>query len=161
MMGEATQFSVKQNAAQLNSASNRVNQLYETEIEKGTMTTTPQNTPRKTIDLQSLSLSSYVRLCALISICLGLVVSILFFLLDILGMNTTFQWGPFSFSDNESGIVVLFVGPFVFGVIGIVGSLFSYRLFLWALRKFLGLPLTGTWKELERPKDAKSNHPPT
>jgi len=132
----------------------------EAEIAKGIMTTTLQDAPRKTIDLQLLSLSSYVRLCTLISVCIGLVVSVLFFLLDISGLDTTFQWGPFSFSDTESGIVVLFVGPFVFGVTGLLGSLFSYRLFLWALQNFLGLPLTGTWKELGRPEESKSNHPP-
>jgi hypothetical protein len=160
MMGDAPQFSLIRNDAPLNSASNQMNHSHEVEIEKGTMTTTPQIAPRKTIDLQSLSLSSYVRLCTLISVCLGLVVSVLFFLLDVLGMNTTFQWGPLSFADTESGFVVLFVGPFIFGVTGLVGSLFSYPLFLWALRTFWGIPLTGTWKELERPGEGRSNHTP-
>lgn len=131
------------------------------EIEKRTWTTTPQIAPRKTIDLESLSFSSYVRLCTLISVCLGIVVGVLFFLADVLGMNTTFHWGFFSFADTESGVVGLFVGPFVFGVTGFVGSLFSYRLFQWALREFRGLPLTGRWKEVGRPEETKTAHPPT
>lgn len=122
------------------------------------MTTTPQSTPRKTIDLESISFSSYMKLCTLISICIGIVVSVLFFLADILGLNTTFQWGILSFADTETGILVLFVGPFVFGVTGFVGSLLSYQLFLWALRKFWGLQLTGTWKEFGKDEDLKSTH---
>jgi hypothetical protein len=160
MTGDATEFSVRQNDAALSLATKRMNHSQEAEIETDTVTTLPQNSPRRTFDLQYLSLSSYVRLCTLISVCLGLVVSLLFFLLDVLGMDTSFQWGPIAFSDTESGVIVLFVGPFIFGAIGLVGSLFSYRLFLWALRTFLGIPLTGTWKELKRSEEEKSNRPP-
>ena len=101
-----------------------------------------------------------MKLCTLISICLGIVAGVLFFLADILGLNTTFQWGILSFADTETGILVLFVGPFVFGVTGFLGSLLSYRLFLWALRKFWGLQLTGTWKESGTNEDLKSTHEP-
>ena len=110
------------------------------------MTTNPQNAPKKTIDLESLSFASYVRLCVLISVCIGLVASVAFFFLDVFGLDTTLHWGFISVADTVSGVVVLFVGPFVFGVTGFVGSLFTYPLFLWALRKFWGLSLTGTWK---------------
>jgi hypothetical protein len=137
-----------------------MNLSVEAEMANGSTEKSIQNAPRRTIDLQSLSLSSYIGLCTLISVCIGLAVSVLFFLLDIFGLNTSFQLGPFSFSDNESGIVVLFVGPFFFGVTGLFGSLLSYRLFLWALQKFWGLPLTGTWKVLGRSEESKSDHPP-
>ena len=110
------------------------------------MTTIQRDAPKKTIDLESLSFSSYVRLCVLISVCIGLVVSAAFFSLDVLRWDTTFHWGFISGTDNVSGIIVLFVGPFVFGVTGFIGSLFTYQLFLWALRKIRGLSLTGTWK---------------
>jgi hypothetical protein len=132
--------------------------FYAAEIEPKATTTNPPRAPRRTIDLESLSLSSYVSLCTLISICLGLVVGILFFILDLLVLNTTTQWSFIGFEDNEMGLVVLFVGPFLFGVTGLVGSLFSYRIFLWALRKFWGLQLTGTWKELENPEGPNNIH---
>ncbi|MBF8294471.1 MAG: hypothetical protein HW389_1016 [Bacteroidetes bacterium] len=110
------------------------------------MTTNPQNAPKKTIDLESLSFASYMRLCVLISVCIGLVASVAFFFLDVFGLDTTLHWGIISVADTVSGVVVLFVGPFVFGVTGFVGSMFTYPLFLWVLRKFWGLSLTGTWK---------------
>ena len=143
----------------LNLTSNQTDHALDAGIAKDSLTTTAQNDPRKSIDLHALSFPSYMSLCTLIFVCLGVVSSVLFFLLDIAGLNTAFQWGPFSFSDTESGIVVLFVGPFIFGVTGLIGSLFSYRLFLWALHQFWGLLLTGTWKELEGPGDPKSNNP--
>jgi hypothetical protein len=125
-------------------------------IEQRTMTTCHQSDPGKTIEMQSISLSSYVKLCVMISICLGLAVSVLFFLFDVLYLNTTAEWGIVSFADDEMGLVILFVGPFVFAVIGFVGSLLSYRLFQWALRTYWGLQLTGTWKEPGNSKE--SNH---
>jgi len=110
------------------------------------MTTNQHNAPKKTIDLESLSFASYVRLCVLISVCIGLVVSVAFFFLDVFGLDTTLRWGFISVDDTVTGVVVLFVGPFVFGVTGFIASLFTYLLFLWALRKFWGLSLTGRWK---------------
>jgi hypothetical protein len=107
-----------------------------------------------TIEMESLSLSSYVRLCTMISICLGLAVSVLFFILDVLFLSTNVQWGMVSFAENEMGLIVLFVGPFVFAVTGFVGSLLSYKLFLWALRAYWGIELAGTWKEPENSKKA-------
>ena len=125
------------------------------------MTTIQQDAPKKTIDLESLSFSSYVRLCVLISVCIGLVVSVAFFFLDVVGLDTTLHSGFISVADTVSGVIVLFVGPFVFGVTGFVGSLFTYPLFQWALRKFWGLSLTGTWKETGRSKEAKKARPPS
>jgi len=102
----------------------------------------------QTIDLEFLSFSSYTRLCTLISICLGFAAGILFFLLDLMGLNTSMHVGLLSVVDTEAGVVFLFIGPFVFGVVGFAGSLFTYRMFLWSLRTFWGLALTGRWKVL-------------
>ena len=110
------------------------------------MTTIQQDAPKKTIDLESLSFSSYVRLCVLISVCIGLVAGVAFFLADIVGLDTALHWGFISIADTVSGAVVLLLGPFVFGVTGFVGLLFTYQVFLWALRKIRGISLTGTWK---------------
>lgn len=134
--------------------------MHTSEIEN-IKTAAPQNDRKKSVALESLSFSSYVRLCSLISVCLGIVVGGIVFLLDIVGWDTTLQWGLISFNDTELGVVVLFVGPFIFGVTGFVGSLFSYRLFIWALRKFSGLPLTGTWKEVGGSELRNWIHPPT
>ena len=110
------------------------------------MTTNQHNAPKKTIDLESLSFSSYVRLCVLISVCIGLVAGVAFFFADIVGLDTTLHCGFISIADTVSGAVVLLLGPFVFGVTGFVGLLFTYQVFLWALRRIRGLSLTGTWK---------------
>jgi hypothetical protein len=114
----------------------------------------------QTIDLEFLSLSSYARLCTLISICLGFATGILLFIADILGVDTSVRIGIVHFDNIESGVIALFTGPFIFAVVGFVGSLFSYRLFLWALRKYWGLALTGRWKEVSSPAihETHGNH---
>jgi len=121
--------------------------------DKGMMMTTSQKALRKTINLETLTLASYIRLCTLISICIGVAASIAFFFLDVLGVNMTYHWGFISIEDTESGILALFVGPFVFGVTGFVGSLLSYQLFLRVLRRFWGITLTGTWTDPEEPNN--------
>jgi hypothetical protein len=100
----------------------------------------------RTIDVKYLSLSSYTRLCSVISVCLGIVTGTIFFIADILGVDTSFHIGVFSIADFEGGALFLLVGPFVFALIGFLGSLLSHRLFLWALRTFRGLTLTGEWE---------------
>jgi len=107
-----------------------------------------EGTAMQTIDLEFLSFSSYVRLCTLISICLGFAAGILFFLLDLFGVDTSMQLGLLRVATTEAGIVFLFIGPFVFAVVGFLGSVLTYRLFLWSLRTFWGLALTGRWKEI-------------
>jgi len=102
----------------------------------------------QTIDLEFLSFSSYTRLCTMISICLGFAAGIIFFLLDILGVDTSMHIGLLRIATTEAGVVVLFIGPFVFAVVGFVGSILTYRMFLWSLRTFWGLALTGRWKEI-------------
>jgi hypothetical protein len=146
MTGRKGWISVRRRDAAPNSARHRTIHSETAETEERSRAITPQDDLKMTIDLESLSFGSYVRLCVLISVCIGLVVSAAFFFLDVLGWDTTFHWGFISGADNVSGIIVLFVGPFVFGVTGFIGSLFTYPLFLWALRKFWGLSLTGTWK---------------
>ncbi len=102
----------------------------------------------KTIDLESLSFSSYIRLCTVISVIIGFVFSVLFFVLDVSGLNTAFSWGPVSTADTETGLILLFIGPFVFGVAGSLVSIITHRMFIWALKQFWGLMLTGSWKEI-------------
>ncbi len=106
-------------------------------------------TPRsKKIDLEFLTFPSYARLCAVISVFIGFVISVLFFIIDISGLNTAIQWGPVASSDTETGFILLFVGPFVFGVAGFFVSIFTHRLFVWALKQFWGLRLSGAWREI-------------
>ena len=102
----------------------------------------------RTIDLEFLSLSSYSRLCTMISICLGFAAGIIFFLLDLLGVDTSMRVGLLRVASIEAGVVFLFIGPFTFAVVGFIGSLLTYRLFLWSLQTFWGLALTGRWKEI-------------
>ena len=102
----------------------------------------------RTIDLEFLSLASYVRLCTLMSICLGFTAGLLIFLLDLLGVDTSVHVGLFYVFNTEAGVVSIFVGPFIFAVVGFVGSLLTYRLFLWSLRTFWGLALSGRWKDI-------------
>lgn len=110
----------------------------------------------RTIELETISFSSYVTLCVLISVCIGLVVSIAFFVLDIIVLDTSFQWGGVSIADTWTSIIAMFVGPFVFGIVGLAGSLFTHRLFLWALRTYSGLSLTGTWSVTNRGDDLEN-----
>lgn len=159
MTGKVTKLAARRDAT-MKPASDQMIHSHEVNIDKTTITATTHMAPRRTIDLESLSLPSYMRLCTLISVCIGIVMSALFCFLDILGIDTTFRLGIISFADTETGVVVLFVGPFVFGVMGFIGSLFSYRLFVWALLRFWGLRLTGTWKELGKPEGAKSTPAP-
>jgi hypothetical protein len=107
-----------------------------------------EGTAMQTIDLEFLSLSSYTRLCTMISICLGFATGVIFFIADLVGVNTSVQLGIVHVGKLEAGILVLFTGPFIFAVVGFVGSLLSYRFFLWALRRFWGLALTGKWKDV-------------
>ena len=109
---------------------------------------TLENAPQHSIDLEYMTFSSYTRLCVVISVFIGLIASILFFVADVLGVDTAFRWGPISVADTEAGVVALFIGPFFFGVVGLPVSPLTYRLFIWALRNFWGLPLTGSWKEI-------------
>ena len=102
----------------------------------------------RTIDLEFLSLASYTRLCILISICLGFAAGLFVFVLDILGVDTSVHIGLFHIFNTEAGVVSIFVGPFIFAVVGFVGSLMTYKLFLWSLRTFWGLALTGRWKDI-------------
>ena len=102
----------------------------------------------RTLDLEFLSLASYFRLCTLISICLGFAAGLFIFLLDMLGVDTSVHVGLFYIFNTEAGVVSIFVGPFIFAVVGFVGSLLTYRLFLWSLHTFWGLALTGRWKDI-------------
>ena len=109
-----------------------------------------------TLELNYLSYDSYVRLCSIIGIYVGFAASFLFFVLDLLGMNASIHLGFFSLPDIWSGVVVLFVGPFVSWIIAAVGGVFTYRLFVCALKKYSGLSLTGDWlmkKENSTPPD--------
>lgn len=110
--------------------------------------TAMHETRRQSIDLEYITFASYARLCVVISVFIGLIASILFFVIDLLGIDTAFRWGPISVADTEAGVVALFIGPFFFGVIGLFVSPLTYRFFIWALQKFWGLSLTGTWKEV-------------
>lgn len=121
-----------------------------------------RDTNRKTIDLEHLTLSSYVRLSTMIAVCLGLLVSAIFFIVDLAGVDTSIHWGSLNIAHTEAGFVFLFIGPFIFAAAGFVESLLSYRLFTWTLRRFQGLTLTGNWKEIVPPEvggETKHGHP--
>jgi hypothetical protein len=121
------------------------------------------DTEIRTIEMTSLSFRSYSLLCILISVCIGVVGSVLFLLLDLLGLDTTVQLGMFRLNDTETGVVALFVGPFIAGLIGFVVSLVTYQLFLSALRRFEDLSLTGIWRIVKpfaapAPKESEEDH---
>jgi hypothetical protein len=110
------------------------------------MDTKSDETHMQTIEITSLSFPSYSLLCILISVCLGVVVGALFLIIDLLGLNTTIQMGTIRLNDTETGLIVLFVGPFIAGLIGFIVSLLTYQLFLSALHRFEDLRLTGIWR---------------
>ncbi len=114
--------------------------------------------PLQTIEVEYLSFSSYSLICTVISICLGIVGSVLFFVIDLLGLDTSVQLGLLHLNDTETGVVVLFVGPFIFGLIGFIGSLFTHRMFLWTLRRFSDFRLTGIWKTIPPSGDFNAHH---
>ena len=117
------------------------------ELNRTPLVTSESQVLRRTMELEYLSLGSYVRLCVLISILIGISVSTSFFAMDVMGVDTSFHWGDFAIPRTLMGIVALLVGPFVFGVVGFVGALITHPLFLWALRTYSGLLLTGVWLE--------------
>lgn len=117
-----------------------------------------KDTPMQTIVVEFLSFTSYSLLCTLISICLGVVGSILFCVMDLLGVDTTFQLGLVHLNDTETGIVFLFIGPFISGLIGFIGSMLTYRLFLWALRRIDGFSLTGSWRNVHALGSTNGHH---
>jgi hypothetical protein len=125
---------------------------------KDNMEPASKDIPMQTIVVKSLSFTSYSLLCTLISICLGVVGSILFCVVDLLGVNTSVQLGLLHLNDTETGIVFLFIGPFLFGVIGFVGSMLTHRLFLWVLRRFGGFSLSGSWKNIKDLGGANGHH---
>jgi hypothetical protein len=130
----------------------------------GIMKTKSNDNDMQTIEVTSLSFPSYSLLCVLISVCLGVVGSVLFLVVDLLGLDTTVQLGTFRLNDTETGVIVLFVGPFIAGLIGFVVSLVTYRLFLSALRRFEDFNLTGIWRIVKplgatSPQHAEEDHP--
>lgn len=113
---------------------------------KGAMDTNSIDSPTQTIEVASLSFPSYCLLCTLISVLLGIVGSAVFLIIDLLGLDTTVQLGTFRLNNDETGVIVFFVGPFVAGLIGFVVSLVTYQLFLSALHRFKDFSLTGIWR---------------
>ncbi len=79
-------------------------------------------------------------------------------MLDIMGFGTSFHWGDLRIADAFSGVVILFVGPFLFSVVGFTGPPFTHPLFLWALRTCSGLSLTGDWLEPDKHQVWKKDH---
>jgi predicted PurR-regulated permease PerM len=112
----------------------------------GLMNTESKDVDMQTIEVASLSFSSYCLLCTLIAVCAGVIGSVLFFVVDVLGWDSTVQLGLFRLNDTETGIIVLFVGPFFAGLVGLVISLITYHLFLLAIRRFEDFNLTGIWR---------------
>jgi hypothetical protein len=104
----------------------------------------------KTICLNQLSWRSYITLCTMISACIGFALSILLVLLVYVAhVSFSIHIGTLYIEGGLFSIVSVFIGPFVGGAVGFLGSLFTHPLFAMMLAWFPGVPLTGKWMDSE------------
>lgn len=104
----------------------------------------------KTICLNQLSWRSYITLCTMISVCIGFALSILLVLLVYVAhVSFSIHIGTFYIGGGLFSIVSVFIGPFVGGAVGFLGSLFTHPLFTMLLVWLPGVPLTGKWMDSE------------
>ena len=97
------------------------------------------------ITIRRVSFGSFVKLCAVISLPMGITLGVIAFLSSLVGLNVQIDLGFSKIIGIPAGMAALPITPLVFTILGIVGGIVSYWPFSWFLNIIRGLKIAGKW----------------
>ncbi|RNB88279.1 hypothetical protein EDM59_03880 [Brevibacillus nitrificans] len=101
------------------------------------------------VTLKSLKISSYIKLCVVAGLAIGLLVAIFQFVIALLNVTATANIGSIVLTGLPAALMILIITPFLTSFYALFFSLISYPPLLFLLRKMNGIVLEGVFEGAE------------